>query len=411
MNILVELRTRGVLKQVSNEEKFLSLPKGTAIYAGFDPTATSLHLGNYIQITTLLRFKEFGYKVYALVGGATGMIGDPSFKSAERQLLDDSVVVQNKNNIKKQLEKYGLEVVDNYDFYKNMNILEFLRDAGKLVNVSYMLTKDSISNRIDKGLSFTEFSYTLIQGWDFLHLYNTKDVFVQLGGSDQWGNLTTGLDMISKVHGDQHKAVVLTSNLLTDENDVKFGKSTGGGSLWLDPELTKPYNMYQFLINQPDSQIEKLLRWLTFLTIPQVLKIMAVHNQNPSLRYAQKKLAYQVISQVHSIEAAEKAQTLSNILFNKDFNFDDLNETQVASIYGEIESIELKKNSNLIESLIELGILKSKREAREFIETNSIKVNGIPVQETQVVESELYEGKYLFLNIGKKKLFLAKLKR
>ncbi|TNK98442.1 tyrosine--tRNA ligase, partial [Mycoplasmopsis pullorum] len=212
MSILNELKNRNILKNLSSLEKMNKLENsGCGVYAGFDPTAQSLHLGNYIQIVNLLRFKQFGFDVYAILGGATGMIGDPSFRNSERKLLDQETLLFNKNKIRQQLEKFGLKVIDNYDFYKDMNIIEFLSKVGKLVNVSYMIAKDSVASRLENGLSFTEFSYQLIQGWDFLTLYKDKNVCIQFGGSDQWGNITTGLDMISTTFGNDHKAVALTA--------------------------------------------------------------------------------------------------------------------------------------------------------------------------------------------------------
>ncbi|MFV8483534.1 tyrosine--tRNA ligase [Mycoplasma sp. Z473B] len=409
MTIIEDLNTRGILKHISSEEKFKNLPQDAAVYCGFDPTATSLHLGNYIQIANLLRFKQHGFKVFAVLGGATGMIGDPSFKDAERQLLDDVTIQLNKSRIRSQLEKYGLEVIDNYDFYKDMNILVFLRDVGKLVNVSYMLAKDSVATRIEKGLSFTEFSYQLIQGWDFLTLYKSKNVRVQFGGSDQWGNITTGLDMISSVFGNDHQAVAITANLLTDANGNKFGKSTGGGSLWLDPEKTKPYVMYQFLLNQPDSEIEKLLKWLTFLKVDQIELILDKHHKNPAEHIAQKALAFNVIKQVHNIEEAEKAALASEILFNKKLDLNTIPLEGITELDDVLNVIALEKGSNLVEQLIAQGIIKSKREAREFLANKAIKLNLTPIEESTLVESNIWNSQYALLHVGKKQIYLIKI--
>ncbi|WP_416738590.1 tyrosine--tRNA ligase [Mycoplasma sp. 005V] len=410
MTIIEDLSTRGILKHISNEDKFHNLPQDAAVYCGFDPTATSLHLGNYIQIANLLRFKQHGFKVFAVLGGATGMIGDPSFKDAERQLLDEATLQLNKSRIKAQLEKFGLEVIDNYDFYKDMNILVFLRDVGKLVNISYMLAKDSVSSRIEKGLSFTEFSYQLIQGWDFLTLYKDKNVRVQFGGSDQWGNITTGLDMISTVFGNDHQAVAITANLLTDSNGNKFGKSTGGGSLWLDPERTKPYAMYQFLLNQPDSEIEKLLKWLTFLKLDQIKLILEKHQANPSQHIAQKALAFNVIKQVHNIEEAEKAALASEVLFNKKLDLNSIALESIKDLDDVLNVIQMEAGSNLVEQLIAQGIVKSKREVREFLANQAIKLNLVPIEETSLVESKIWNNQYALLHVGKKQIYLVKIK-
>ncbi|MHA3859562.1 tyrosine--tRNA ligase [Mycoplasma sp. Z463D] len=411
MTVIEDLKDRGILKAISSEEKFANLPQGAAVYCGFDPTATSLHLGNYIQIANLIRFKNHGFKVYALLGGATGMIGDPSFKDAERQLLDNETILNNKNHIKAQLESFGLEVIDNYDFYKDMNILDFLRNVGKLVNISYMLAKDSVASRINNGLSFTEFSYQLIQGWDFLSLYKDKNVMIQFGGSDQWGNITTGLDMISTVFGNEHKALAITANLLTDANGNKFGKSTGGGSLWLDSDKTKPYVMYQFLLNQPDSEVEKLLKWLTFLDKEEIAEIIKLHNEDASKRTAQKALAYNVIKQVHDEEEAKKAHLASMILFNKDLDLASFDVEEISKLEDVLNTIELKANENLVTQLIALGVLKSKREAKEFIQNKALKVNLAPMNEEDNFTSNIWEGKYALIHIGKKNIYLAKVQK
>ncbi|MHA0272492.1 tyrosine--tRNA ligase [Mycoplasma sp. 48589B] len=411
MTVIEDLKDRGILKAISSEEKFANLPQGAAVYCGFDPTATSLHLGNYIQIANLIRFKNHGFKVYALLGGATGMIGDPSFKDAERQLLDNETILNNKNHIKAQLESFGLEVIDNYDFYKDMNILDFLRNVGKLVNISYMLAKDSVASRINNGLSFTEFSYQLIQGWDFLSLYKDKNVMIQFGGSDQWGNITTGLDMISTVFGNEHKALAITANLLTDANGNKFGKSTGGGSLWLDSDKTKPYVMYQFLLNQPDSEVEKLLKWLTFLDKEEIAEIIKLHNEDASKRTAQKALAYNVIKQVHNEEEAKKAHLASMILFNKDFDLASFDVEEISKLEDVLNTIELKANENLVTQLIALGALKSKREAKEFIQNKALKVNLVPMNEEDNFTSNIWEGKYALIHIGKKNIYLVKVQK
>ncbi|MHA3802072.1 tyrosine--tRNA ligase [Mycoplasma sp. VS30B] len=411
MTVIEDLKDRGILKAISSEEKFANLPKGAAVYCGFDPTATSLHLGNYIQIANLIRFKNHGFKVYALLGGATGMIGDPSFKDAERQLLDNETILNNKNHIKAQLESFGLEVIDNYDFYKDMNILDFLRNVGKLVNISYMLAKDSVASRINNGLSFTEFSYQLIQGWDFLSLYKDKNVMIQFGGSDQWGNITTGLDMISTVFGNEHKALAITANLLTDANGNKFGKSTGGGSLWLDSDKTRPYVMYQFLLNQPDSEVEKLLKWLTFLDKEEIAEIIKLHNEDASKRTAQKALAYNVIKQVHNEEEAKKAHLASMILFNKYLDLASFDVEEISKLEDVLNTIKLKANENLVTQLIALGVLKSKREAKEFIQNKALKVNLVPMNEEDNFTSNIWEGKYALIHIGKKNIYLAKVQK
>ncbi|ADE19884.1 tyrosine--tRNA ligase [Mycoplasma crocodyli] len=408
MNILDDLKARGILNNISNEEKFLSLKGEPRVYSGFDPTAKSLHLGNYIVILNLLRFKKYGFKPYALIGGATGMIGDPSFKDSERSLLDEKTVLENKTKIRRQLEKFGLQVVDNYDFYKNMSVLDFLRNVGKLLNVSYMLAKDSVASRIERGLSFTEFSYQLIQGYDFYKLNVDEQVEVQCGGSDQWGNLTAGLEIINKLKS-ENKAVAVALNLLTDSSGNKFGKSTGGGSLWLDKEMNSPYNLYQFLLNQPDSEVEKLLKWLTLIDINEINKIINKHNENAKLHYAQEVLAFTVVSDVHSKNDAEKAKKLTSILFDKNLDVNTLTIDDIEIMKDGVELIEIKKGQNLVDELIRIKVVSSKREAREFITTNSLKLNQEPVNDQTLVHSKLFSNKFAIIHKGKKQLYLAKI--
>lgn len=411
MTIIEELKERGILKQISNEEKLLNLnPNQTGIYVGFDPTAKSLHLGNYILMINLKRFQKYGYKTYALVGGATGMIGDPSFRDSERVLLDLNTVIDNKNRIKNQLSKLNFEVVDNYDFYANMNVLDFLRDAGKLINVASMLSKDSVTKRIERGLSFTEFTYQVIQGYDFLTLYKNNNVCVQMGGSDQWGNIVAGLDMIDKVYTNKHNAVGLTLDLLTDENGNKIGKSTGGGSLWLDKELSSPYNMYQYLLNQPDSIVKKLLMWLTFLDVSKINSIIEEHQQNPKEHLAQKTLASEVIKDIFGIEEVKKAEWITSILFNKNFDFNKLNVSEIAEISNYLPICEISENENIINKLIENKFILSKREAREFIQTNALKIDNELVDEETLYHPQQFEGKYAIFKKGKKQTIILKTK-
>lgn len=411
MTLLEDLRARGILKQISNEEKFQQLiPSETAIYGGFDPTAQSLHLGNYILIATLKRFAQYGYKTYGLVGGATGMIGDPSFKDSERVLLDLEQVKNNKAKIVAQLETHGLTVVDNYNFYKEMSILTFLRDAGKLINISSMLSKDSVSRRIEKGLSFTEFSYTLLQGYDFLQLYKNNNVKVQLGGSDQWGNIVTGLDMIAKVEGDDHKAVGITFDLLTDENGNKIGKSTGGGSLWLDKEMNSPFKMYQYLLNQSDAAVGKLLKWLTFLKLDEISDILERHNNNPKEHLAQKVLAGEVVKDLFGVQEALNAKKITEILYNKNFDFSTLKIHDLVIMEDYLPLLELNENDNLVEKLIEHKFLNSKREAREFISTKALKIDELEIDETTKYQPQKFGGKYAIFKKGKKQTILLKTK-
>lgn len=408
MNILNELKERGILKNISSEEKFNSLEKGVKVYIGFDPTAQSLHLGNYIQIKTLQRFKQAGFTPIMVVGGATGMIGDPSGRNTERNLLDSKTLENNKEKIRKQLSKFDIDVVDNYDFYKDMNILYFLREVGKLISINYMLSKDVVSSRLENGISFTEFSYQLIQGWDFYQLYKLHNTKIQVGGSDQWGNITTGLEIISK-KCENPDAVGITLNLLTDENGNKFGKSTGGGSLWLDKDMNSPYNLYQFLFNQPDSQIEKLLLWLTSLEINEIKNIIKNHFENPSLQNAQRVLAFEVVKDIHGYNEAQKSFNLSQFIFNPQFDITSLKLNEFENMIDHFKVLEVKNDSNLVEELMKNEVFKSKREVREFIQNKSLKFNFTPVDENTTISSSLFDNKYAIVNKGKKQIFILKI--
>nr|WP_029905403.1 tyrosine--tRNA ligase [Mycoplasmopsis opalescens] len=406
---LEELKKRGILKQISNEEKFLNLPNEyKAVYGGFDPTASSLHLGNYILISILKRFQLAGFRTYALIGGATGMIGDPSFNDSERVLLDQAKVDENKKKIKKQLESFGLQVLDNYEFYSNTGVLEFLRDTGKLLNVASMMSKDSVVRRIERGLSFTEFSYQLLQGNDWLKLYSDKKVSVQVGGSDQWGNITSGLDMITKIHGDKHQAVALTFQLLTDENGQKIGKSTGGGALWLDKSLASPFQMYQYLFNQSDESVEKLLYWLTFLSVEQIEKLIVEHKKDTKNHLAQSTLASEVTKDIFGEKELNNAKNITKFLFDKSFDIFSLDADQIELMSEYIKTVNIQIGKNLIDELIFTKILSSRREAREFIAQKALKLDDIIIDENTIYEPKNFNKKYSIFKKGKKQSIIIK---
>ncbi|MBZ4195207.1 tyrosine--tRNA ligase [Mycoplasma tauri] len=409
MDILKDLENRKILKNISNRDKFLSLdPNKTGVYVGFDPTAESLHLGNYILISILKRFAKFGYKVYALIGGATGMIGDPSFRDSERVLLKDKEVEKNKLKIKAQLESFGLEVIDNYYFYKNINVIDFLRDTGKLINVAYMMAKDSVQKRIERGLSFTEFSYQVLQGNDFLHVYKNNDINIQVGGSDQWGNITSGLDMISRVFGDNHKAVGLTTNLLVDESGKKIGKSFGGGSLWLDKNMCSPYKMYQYLLTQPDSKVGELINWLTFLDTSEIDKILREHFEDPSKQKAQKILASEIVKDIFGEKELVQAQNITSLLFDKNFDVKKLTFEDLNIIQNYLPTYVVKENDLLIQSLINQKLFQSNREAKEFINNKALKIDDIDVNLETIYQPKNYDKKFAFFKKGKKQIVLIK---
>ncbi|MGZ9413301.1 tyrosine--tRNA ligase [Mycoplasma sp. Z386] len=401
-----DLKKRGILKDITNEEKFINMKDDEFIYAGFDPTAISLHLGNYIQICTLLRFQKAGVKVLAVVGGATGMIGDPSFRSSDRVLLSDDEVKKNKESIINQLKKFNLEVFDNLEIYQNMNILTFLSTVGKYLNINYMISKDSVADRLENGLSFTEFSYQLIQGWDFKYLYENYNVKGQLGGSDQWGNITTGIEVIRKAFGDNNNAFGITTNLLTDKNNKKFGKSTGGGSLWLKPELTSAYSLYQFLLASDDLEVEKFLKWLTFLSLEQLEEVIQKHNENKSFKLAQKTLAFEVVKNIHSETEANNAVKITNILFNKG-DFKELTIEHINQLRNSIPFFLQTKDKTISDLLIETKIFNSKREMREFIAQGALIFNDKKIMsEDENIDFSLFDGKFILIKKGKKHYFV-----
>lgn len=383
-DFIKELKWRNILNNITNEDKFIEAVKSNkAAYIGFDPSASSLHLGNYVMIMMLRRFSQFNIKCFALVGGATGMIGDPSGKSNERNLIDNNTLLNNKQGIINQLKKYGkVDILDNYDNFKDMNILEFLRDVGKLINVNYMLEKDIIKNRLDTGISFTEFTYTLIQGYDFLKYYKELNIAIQAGGSDQWGNITTGCEMIRKSVGDVNVACGLTINLLLKSDGTKFGKSEKG-AIYLDEKLTSPYAMFQFLINQDDNDVINLLKFLTMLTEKEINEIESNSKKEPHLKIAQKILAELIVIDIHGPESFKIVNKISDTLFNGDISL--LSESEIKQAFESIESTIIDNDSlTLTELLVKSNIAKSNRESRELITNNSITLNGVKVNDTEV---------------------------
>ena len=405
MSIINELKNRGILKQVTNEEKFNSLKGTEGVYIGFDPTAKSLHLGNYVQMAILKRFADFGFKPVAVLGGATGMIGDPSGKASERNLLSEEELNDYKNKIRGQLENFGFNVIDNYDFYKNMSVIDYLRTVGKHLNVNYMLAKDSVSSRLENGISYTEFSYQLIQGWDFKKLYDEQDVRIQVGGSDQWGNITSGVELIRKTVGDDNLALGMTTNLLTTASGKKFGKSEGN-ALWLDKSMTTPFELYQYLISSSDDDAEKFLMWLTFIPVEEIKSIMEEHAKNPAARHAQKTLAHEVVKTIHSQEDADNAVVITNILFGS-MQVSELNTNQALSLEGNIPTFTNVKG-NIQDVLVEINAAQSKREAREFLSSGAVEVNGNKVDEAFELTNNAFDGKANIIKRGKKKTFLIK---
>lgn len=410
--LIEELKWRNILNNVTNEDKLdYALKHHKGAYIGFDPSAKSLHLGNYAAIVLLRRFKKFGLKTYALVGGATGMIGDPSGKSSERNLLSMEQVDVNKLAIKNQLQKYAKvdAIFDNYDFYKDINFIDFLRVVGKYINVNYMFEKEIIKSRLETGISFTEFSYTLIQANDFYKLYTEHDIFLQAGGSDQWGNITTGCELIRKKTDDQNHACGLTINLLLKSDGKKFGKSEKG-AIFLDASLTSAYEMYQFLINQEDSDVINLLKFLTELSRDEIEHLNQETINNPKLKLAQKALAQTIVTDIHGSEEYESARKISDILFsNADPHL--LTKKELATIYeiALAQTLEYKQY-NLVELLTTTKIANSNREARELINNNSISINGVKQtdENNTISENDLLQKEYTIIKKGKRNCYIVK---
>jgi tyrosyl-tRNA synthetase len=415
MNIFHDLQQRGLIKDVSNLEEVSNLLNTpTTIYCGFDPSAISMHLGNFVQISILMRLQRAGHRIIAVVGGATGMIGDPSGKSKERNLLNAASIEANTQAIKKQLERYldfsdpkkGI-VVNNFDWLGKLSMIDYLRDYGKYFPINYMLAKDVVAHRLETGLSYTEFSYMMLQSIDFLHLYQQFQCRLQFGGSDQWGNLTSGLELIRKIGGMDAKAGVFTTPLITRSDGKKFGKSEDG-ALFLDASLTSPYNIYQYFYNVSDLDAIAYLKVFSFFDLQSIAQIEKDHQAALGQRIAQKRLAESVVTSLHSLAALNEAKMMSEVLFNGQFK--SLSETQLLSVLGGLK-VKLSQGTLLEDALIQSNLASSKREAREFIQGQSISINGETMNQltyTLKKEQALF-GKYIVLRRGKKLYVLIEL--
>lgn len=407
MKLFEELKWRGLIKDVAGEdiEKKLNEEKIT-FYWGTDPTADSLHIGHYSSLITAKRLANAGHHPILLVGGATGLIGDPR-PTAEREIISEVSVEKNLEGIKKQIEKIfegKAEVVNNYDWMKNFDFITFLRDVGKYINVNYMLSKDIIDRRLETGITFAEFSYTLIQGYDFLHLFETKNCILQAEGSDQWGNITTGLELIKKKTGKE--AYAFTMPLVLDANGNKFGKSEGN-ALWLDKNKTSSYELYQYLINSDDKLVESYLKIFTFLTPDKIIDIVKKHNECPEKKIAQKTLAYEFIKDLHGVEEANKAIRISEALFSG--NIKDLSLEELQEAFKNVSNFEIKEEANIIDFLVQSRVASSKREAREFVSAGSISLNGDKITDADFIvnkEIALYQ-KVIVVRRGKKKYYIG----
>ncbi len=416
MDILEELKYRGLIEQYSSEEEIKKLLKEpTVIYCGFDPSASSLHLGNYVMISLLKRLQLAGHKIIAVVGGATGMIGDPSGKSKERNLQTKEKLFENTEAIHKQLSRFldltnpdKGELLNNYDWLGHMYLLDFLRDYGKYFSVNYMLSKEIVSSRLESGISFTEFSYQILQSVDFLYLYDHKNVRIQIGGNDQWGNLTSGLELIRKVKGENVEAEALTAHLITRSDGKKFGKSEDG-ALFLDPALTSPYKLYQYFMNVTDEDAVKYLKVFTFLSIEEIEENTKNHLANPGQRIAQKALAFQVTKDIHGEKEAEHAVNISELLFKGEIQ--SLSEKDIEDVLGSLK-VEVEDNIPLLDLLVKVGAAQSKTQARTFVKQNSISLNGEKVTDENAIlnKKAAFYGRYFVIKKGKKNYYLGEIK-
>ncbi len=407
MTLYEDLMYRGLIKDVASSDlKKVLDGEPISFYWGTDPTADSLHIGHYSSLITAKRLANAGHHPVLLVGGATGLIGDPR-PTAEREIISKETVQNNIEGIKKQVEKLfngKAEVVNNYDWFKDISLIDFLRDTGKYININYMLDKDIIRRRLETGITFAEFTYTLMQGYDFLHLYETKNVVMQVEGSDQWGNITTGVDLIGKKLGKEVHA--FTMPLILDANGNKFGKSEGN-ALWLDKNKTSSYKLYQYLINADDGKVEEYLKVFTFLSKEEIEDVMKKHNEKPEDRIAQRTLAKEFITDLHGKEEYEKAERISRALFT-----DEIYTLSKDDILGALEGVptfNLNDGETILDLLINNNICSSRREAREFLTAGAIKVNNKAINDENEIISldKLIDNSILILKKGKKNYFIG----
>ena len=429
-NFVEELRWRGMIHDVMPDTEEQMLKEMTAGYVGIDPTADSLHIGHLVGVMMLKHLQIAGHKPIALVGGATGMIGDPSGKSAERNLLTEVELRKNEDGLKKQLEKFldfesdkanKALLVNNYDWMKELSFLDFIRDIGKHITVNYMMAKDSVKKRISaeskSGMSFTEFSYQLVQGYDFLHLYQTENCKLQMGGADQWGNITTGTELIRRKLGHESNAFALTCPLITKADGGKFGK-TESGNIWLDPERTSPYEFYQFWLNVSDEDAEKYIKIFTLLSGPEIGLLIKEHKEAPHLRLLQKTLAEDITIRVHSEKDYNAAIEASQILFGKGTTemLRSMDEKMLLSVFkgvpqAEVSKSEFENEIPLLDFLsAKAGAFKSNGEARRMLKDNAVSINKEKIKEDHILGvSDLLNNKYILVQKGKKNYFLVKI--
>lgn len=406
MTLVEELKWRGLIKDISSPELEEKLNKGgLTFYIGTDPTADSLHVGHLSSFLISKRLKEAGHNPILLVGGGTGMIGDPR-PTTERAMISKEEVRHNFEGLKAQVERiFGFEVVNNNDWYKDINVIDFLRDYGKFFNINYMLDKDIIRRRLDSGITYTEFSYMILQALDFKWLHENKGVDLQCAGSDQWGNITAGIDLIRKSTGDE--VYGFTMPLVTDSQGKKFGKSEGN-ALWLDKEKTSSYKLYQFFTNVEDSMVIDYLKIYTFLSKEEIEELEKKNNEHPELREAHKALAREIITFLHGKEEYEKAVNLADHLFNN--KFADLSKNDIEELFGNEDIKEVEANQNILDLVVALGAASSKREAREFISNGAISINGDKVTDVNtIVDNSMFiEDTYIVVKRGKKNNYIGK---
>ena len=421
MTFVEELRWRGMIHDMMPGTEEQLMKESTTGYIGFDPTADSLHIGNLLPIMLLVHFQKAGHKPIVLVGGATGMVGDPSGKSEERKFLDEDTLKHNLSCQKKQLEKFldfncgenSAEIVNNYDWFREISFLDFLRDVGKHITVNYMMTKDSVKKRLETGISFTEFSYQLVQGYDFYYLYKNKNCRLQMGGSDQWGNIVTGTELIRRKDGGE--AYALTCPLVTRSDGGKFGKSEKG-NVWLDPAKSSPYTFYQFWLNVSDEDAEKYIKIFTLLSPKEIEDLTAEHKNVPHLRLLQKKLAADVTVRVHSQEGLNTAIEASEILFGKGTTetLKKLDESTFLSVFDGVPLFTVEKESladgiNILELLGEVtSVFPSKGEVKRMIKGGGVSLNKARMEDenTIITANDLLNNKYILIQKGKKNYFL-----
>lgn len=406
MTLVEELKWRGLIKDISSPELEEKLNKGgLTFYIGTDPTADSLHVGHLSSFLISKRLKDAGHNPILLVGGGTGMIGDPR-PTTERAMISKEEVRKNFEALKAQVEKiFGFKVVNNNDWYKDINIIDFLRDYGKYFNVNYMLDKDIIRRRLDSGITYTEFSYMILQALDFKYLHEHENVDLQCAGSDQWGNITAGIDLIRRSTGDE--VYGFTMPLVTDSQGKKFGKSEGN-ALWLNKEKTSSYKLYQFFINVEDSMVIDYLKIYTFLSKEEIEEYEKKNNEHPELREAHKALAREIITFLHGKEEYEKAVSLAEHLFNNKFN--DLTKQDISDLFDEQDIKNVESNVNIVDMVINIGAASSKREAREFISSGAISINGEKVNdiEAQINDEMFIDDTFIVIKRGKKNYYIGR---